>query len=288
MGGLGNQLFQIFATISYAIHNKEPFKFLKLEKLGGVTVRPTYWSNFLARLSPFLVTEMSYPSAIIPEKGFHYSELPACSPDQTTLLRGYFQSYKYFHENYSTICKIIGLENLKREMRKSINTSSISLHFRIGDYKNLQDFHPVMKYEYYENALLYIKNNTNTNTQNTKTKTKTNTNTKTQVIYFCEDNDLEEVMQTVEKLACVFPDYGFIRGDPELADWQQMLLMSCCDHNVIANSSFSWWGAYFNDNPRKIVCYPSTWFGPEAKHDTSDLCPSNWIKIKIDSENSEI
>jgi hypothetical protein len=56
-----------------------------------------------------------------------------------------------------------------------------------------------------------------------------------------------------------------------------MLLMSCCKHNIIANSSFSWWGAYFNSNADKIVCYPEVWFANNT--DTSDLCPLEWIKM---------
>ena len=59
-----------------------------------------------------------------------------------------------------------------------------------------------------------------------------------------------------------------------------MVLMSCCEHNIIANSSFSWWGAYFNDNPEKIVCYPSVWFGPKLQNKkTEDMFPKDWKKI---------
>jgi len=58
--------------------------------------------------------------------------------------------------------------------------------------------------------------------------------------------------------------------------------MSCCQHNIIANSSFSWWAAYFNTNPNKIICYPEKWFGPQlSQHNTKDLFPPSWHKISF-------
>ena len=72
----------------------------------------------------------------------------------------------------------------------------------------------------------------------------------------------------------------FIKVDDSILDWEQLIIISLCNHNIIANSSYSWWGAYINDNKEKIVCYPSIWFGPELeKNNTNDLFPNNWIKI---------
>jgi hypothetical protein len=75
--------------------------------------------------------------------------------------------------------------------------------------------------------------------------------------------------------------YRFEKGTKQLSDWEQLLFMSCCNHNIIANSTFSWWAAYFNSWEDKIVCYPSVWFGPSANHNTMDLCPESWNKISV-------
>ena len=100
------------------------------------------------------------------------------------------------------------------------------------------------------------------------------------VLYFCEDDDIETVNQTVNALRNDFPSLVFVRADPKLTDWEQMLLMSSCSHNIIANSSFSWWGANLNENMDRIVCCPNTWFGPAMRHnDVSDMIPHEWNVI---------
>ena len=72
----------------------------------------------------------------------------------------------------------------------------------------------------------------------------------------------------------------FIEFHSNFEDWEEMWFMSLCDHNIIANSSFSWWSSYLNENPHKKVIYPSKWFGPAYAHfDTKDLCPEEWKKI---------
>lgn len=275
MGGLGNQMFQIFATISYGIKSKNQFKFFNLKTLGGgeTTIRNTFWDSFFHRLKPFLIdVVIPEDTIVIREKDFSFNELPIHEMiGKNCLILGYFQSYKYFDENYEMITRIIQLKKMKEYVIKQINLDNeylnkcISMHFRIGDYKNLQDFHPLTTYEYYLNALNLIQNMTNE---------------KYNILYFCENSDIYDVMKIINKLKQSFPKYQFIRANEKLEDWEQLLLMSCCHHNIIANSSFSWWGAYFNSRHDKIVCYPSVWFNEVIKKDTKDLCPDDWIKIK--------
>jgi hypothetical protein len=62
-------------------------------------------------------------------------------------------------------------------------------------------------------------------------------------------------------------------------DYNELYLMSLCDNNIIANSSFSWWGAWLNKNDDKLVVGPTKWFGPAINHKTSDILPDEWIKF---------
>jgi hypothetical protein len=68
----------------------------------------------------------------------------------------------------------------------------------------------------------------------------------------------------------------FVDGNDDVED---MWLMSICNNNVIANSSFSWWGAWLNSNPNKKVIAPNNWFGSQTNLNTSDIIPDNWIKL---------
>jgi hypothetical protein len=275
MGGLGNQIFQIFTTIAFSIKSKNNFHFLPLEILGGgtCTLRYTYWNSFFSNLKPFLIKILPQME-IIRENGFRYNDIPNSNlSNKNILLHGYFQSYKYFQEYYKTIYKIIKLDEMKKELVAKYNINqdylknTVSMHFRLGDYKKVSDVHPIMKYEYYKKSLLHIQNITNSINLN--------------ILFFCEDEDIETVIETIDKLQDDFPNYTFERKYSHLDDWEQMLLMSVCYHNIIANSSFSWWGAYFNSNLDKIVCYPSLWFSIQTNIDTTDLCPEEWTKIKV-------
>ena len=264
IGGLGNQLFIIFATISCSIDNNNPFAFSEVQLSLN---RPLYWTNLLSRLRPF-VKQAFPPMNRVKEKEFKYN--PIKTESINVCLCGHFQSHKYFENNFASIYRMLDIDGFKNNIitdTKMNFNNTISMHFRLGDYKPLQHIHPIMSYEYYKNALQIMKNRCD--------------ETIDTVIYFCEDEDVATVSITIEKLKCDFPRFVFMKAPNTLAEWQQLIMMSCCKHNIIANSSFSWWGAYLNSNADKIVCYPAKWFGPRINHDISDLCPSNWTKIEV-------
>ena len=270
-GGLGNQLFQIFTTISYAIKSKNKFYFLDSETSPSITKRYTFWNSLLYKLKPFLMEAVVQDSTVVKQTDFTFNEIQISElMDNNICLDGYFQSYKYFQFHYETICRMLDIDKQKKKILQLSNLeNTISLHFRLGDYKALQGCYPIMTYEYYKKAISYIQDKDAAVVRS--------------VFFFCEEEDIDTVMVTINLLINDFPNLFFIRASNALTDWEQMLLMSGCKHNVIANSSFSWWGAYFNSNPNKIVCYPATWFGPTIPESTKtyDLCPTEWNKVEV-------
>lgn len=276
MGGLGNQLFQIFTTISYSIKHKKEFAFLYTDFVGtGKTVeRKTYWNNFLKPLKKHVYFSLP-PCVYLKEQEFSYNEiLKPVNEKENICLYGYFQSYKYFHENSNTIIKLINLEEQKRIVMFNNNYSNdylektVSLHFRIGDYKLIPNVFPILTYDYYEKSILFLNQKLNNNIKFDK------------ILYFCENKDLDDVNLIIDKLKLKYSSLKFIKVNSNLEDWEQMLLMSCCRYNIIANSSFSWWSAYLNNNKYKIICYPEKWFGVDkSKNDTKDLFLNDWNKI---------
>ena len=256
VGGLGNQLFIIFATLAYGLNNTLSVS-LPYSKYVGK--RCTYWDNFFVNLKMLLKDEIYINTYNEPD--FSYTELPAFKGPMKFV--GYFQSEKYFKNKYEDLVCLIKLREQQKRVKDKYcfdYANSISMHFRLGDYKNLSNYHPILTYKYYENSLSYIKNIRN-------------------ILYFCEEADDELVLETVKKLTAKFKGITFTKVGNSIPDYEQLLIMSLCRDNIIANSTFSWWGAYFNFNENKVICYPSTWFGPLGPKNTMDLCPENWIKI---------
>ena len=81
------------------------------------------------------------------------------------------------------------------------------------------------------------------------------------MLIFCEKSDFPDILEMIGQLKQIFNEVTFQIIDFNISDWEQLLIMSSCQNNIIANSTYSWWGAYFNVNPGRIVCYPNKWFG---------------------------
>jgi len=268
MGGLGNQLFQIFTLLAFSYDFDEPI-FFSEENLRHGWRKTTYWNTFLTGLMPFL-RKNENTTFIMREPGFNYTPIPQVK-NKNFKLFGYFQSYKYFDSWKDEIFNLIRLEHKKNGVKNKLQIpfeNTVSLHFRIGDYKKIQDHHPIMPNKYYFDALTELSNKTNKKDWN--------------IMYVCEEEDLSVVSERIKEFERIFPSMTFERLDGKLQDWEQMLAMSLCRHHVIANSSFSWFGAYFNTSQDKLVFYPSVWFGPSQGYkNMCDMFIPTWFEIKV-------
>jgi hypothetical protein len=292
MGGLGNQLFQVMTTISYAIRNKCVFLFPYDTKIMN---RYTYWDSFLISLKQFTTNNIhskfrntdlhSFPKYV--EPNFHYNSIPVFG--KSMYLQGYYQSYKYFDNEKTSIFKMIQIEENQKIVKSEFSHYFIreglepkyviiSMHFRLGDYKMLPNFHPVLPIEYYRKSIEYLLLKL--------------PDTKFRILYCCEEADNEIVLQNIQYLKDCFCGVSyaykykdmleFIKVQDDICDWKQMIIMSLCDHHIIANSTFSWWSAYFNSYRDKIVCYPNIWFGVNLQnHQMTDMYPNNWTRIDV-------
>lgn len=282
MGGLGNQLFQIFTTIAYANRTRRRLIFTHSDRLTTGTVRSTYWDTLLSRLKMFTTFNEKYGLTNDDihrnfyrhnESGFHYQEISPLYDETNVLLCGYYQSYKYFSKYLSSILSMIQLEHQQNSIKRKLNlvhsSSTITVHFRLGDYKDIQGFHPLMSLTYYKNALSEVIRVRGVDHC-------------MRVLYLCQAEDNAIVSEYIRTLNALWPNIVFEKVDDSIPDWEQMLIMSCCRDNIIANSTFSWWGAFLNQNPDKVVCYPSQWFGVKLeKHDTKDLFPEDWRCVSV-------
>jgi len=321
MGGLGNQMFQIFNSISYTLDNCCQFVFPDEKVLyagENTTLRHAYWDSIFYKLQPFLKNEkdIKHDIKIYEKCDSSYTRLPPINElinyvnEKTNTYNssvdvhftGYFQSHKYFQHNYSKIIKLLDFNKMKREVLDFVSSendleylldNSISLHFRIGDFIKYTNSHIILSDRYYADSIKTIidKLNDYDNVQKTDESSTNFISNQYNIIYFCEKEDVNIVCKRIENIQKLLGDsminnpgkiYNcvFIKSPSILTDWQEMLFMSMCSHNIIANSSFSWWGAYLNDNPDKIVCYSSVYYSKNYNKKTEDLFPENWIKIQ--------
>lgn len=174
---------------------------------------------------------------------------------------GYFQNEKYFIQNRNDILEKFSLKEELDEKNQTVLNSikaanSISLHVRRGDYVSLDSaskVHGTCSLEYYQKAIEYMAK---------KVKTPH---------FFLFSDDIDWV---VKNLRIDYP-YTVVSFNQDKG-FLDMELMKNCKHNIIANSSFSWWGAWLNNNPDKIVIAPKRW---TIKKQKGSLIPKSWVEL---------
>lgn len=249
MGGLGNQIFQWAYGKYLSIVHETPF-YLDTSFYDRNDFR-AFSLNKFPNISYNLI---KYPSntpqdITIIYDNFHYNKIDY-KTNHHYYLGGYWQSEKYF-KNIENIIKdnLEPTDSIKDKLLSSYPVSnSVSIHIRRTDYLALSTIHHVQSISYYEEALNLIKYKN--------------------ILVFSDDIDW--CKQNLK-----FQNMIFVENNDNIED---MWLMSLCEHNIIANSSFSWWGAWLNKNKNKTVIAPSKWFG-EGYYCDVDIVPNNWIKL---------
>lgn len=251
-GRLGNQMFQYAAAYSLArMHNAQV----------AIRSKDIYYSNSKSQL----VETFELNSAVMDdllgikhqfqEKDFQFNDISNL-PDQTDII-GYFQSEQYFVKFRDEILEKefkfrkdvlrkanVTFRNLKHELQVC------SLHVRRGDYINLSVTHPPLTLEYYEKAIALLPK---------------------EIEIFVFSDNVQEAKTLLEsskflnerKKKYITEDYA-----------TEICLMSMCDYHVIANSSFSWWGAWLS-NSKKIIA-PKLWFGQSGPKNWKDVYCKEW------------
>ena len=274
-GGLGNQLFQYAVGRAVALHHKVPLKF-------DTTIFKTYKLHNGFRLDQFAIkAEIAADKEIINLKGrsnllfsslrkaglvkrkSYFKEKRSSYFDASVFknncvyLDGYWQNELYFSDIRELLLEELSPNSLMNDLGCAYldcikKNNSVSIHVRRGDYLNLKNIN-VLDVDYYLKAVDYIRNIIE------------------KPFFYIFSDDLEWCKSNLAFLDdCIYVE----STQTEIDD---LKLMSFCQHNIIANSSFSWWGAWLNQNPNKTVIAPKGWLLNDPG--SSNVIPSDWVKV---------
>lgn len=243
IGRAGNQMFQL--ATAYAHAKRVGAEFYRPKYTQAQAIWPMYFPHIPIAPNNYVEKEWLEPS---------HAYTPIPSELKSVRLEGYFQSEKYF--------KDIDKEDIRSLFKiNPIQRKGCAIHIRLGDYLQMQDKHPVIADEYIRKSISYV-------------------------YYFGIDDFYlfsEDTKLALEMVNSCVPqlinDINIHVQQPGRA-LSDLELMASFEHQIISNSSYSWWAAWLNPNQEKIVVAPNTWFGPGNSHlDTKDLIPEEWIRF---------
>ena len=281
-GGLGNQMFQ-YAFAQALAHKQDKQKVcLDISPLQEDGYRHYELHHFMGSL-PLLTAEDKnfflqrqsnffqklknkilpyYKQSLVKELYYHYDN-NLLKINQDAVVIGYFQSEKYFLDIETKIRKDFRFKNppkgANREMLRRIQeTQAVSIHIRRGDFVG-NPLHPLQSEQFFKEAISILQSKISN------------------LHLFLFSNDIAWVR---EHLQFDIP-YTIVDINDEKNGFEDMRLMSACKHHIIANSSFSWWGAWLNPDRNKIVIAPAKWVNSTLDYykNVNDIIPESWIKI---------
>jgi hypothetical protein len=280
-GGIGNQLFQyslgrrlsiekgvqLKFDISNYKNSSRPFKLNNFKIVGEIAtadeisnfVSP-FSNNYVNLIYRFFQKNIITNSNRIYDEKFLNFDSNVLHTSEDVYLSGYWQSYKYFEDYYSLFQEEFSLVSnptyLDTKMQNiNLTGDSVSIHFRRGDYVTNPRI-KLLELEYYYSAVSYL------NTQLCNPH------------YFVFSDDITWVKNNFyveNKITYINPNNYF-------DECNELLLMSRCSHHIIANSTFSWWGAWLGKDKQKKIIAPKYWYHDRPNF-MDDLIPSDWIQL---------
>ena len=286
IGGLGNQMFQYAASRAFSLKRNVPL-YLDIQDFKGYALHNGYELNRVFNINTQLAGNsvlkdvLGWRSYSPIRKKLYRSQLRRFRGKRMVVdtqfsswhqineipnycyLMGNWQTEHYFNDYQEIIRKDFSFRlpsiGLNAALAEQIsNNVAISLHVRRGDYlanSSSLAFHGLCSLDYYRRAISYISDRV------------------VNPVFYIFSDDMSWVR---ENLLIEYPCH-YVDHNKGVESYNDMRLMSLCKHHIIANSSFSWWGAWLNPSIDKIVIAPNKWV--LSDFDTSDIVPSSWVKI---------
>lgn len=283
IGGLGNQLFQYAAArrisylnqiplkldisefVRYKLHKYSLMHFNIVEEMATPEeIQAFKPQNFFSRLAFRHLNLFSALNRSYRIERHFYFDASLLKIDHDVYLDGYWQSEKYFLDIEEVVRKELSVKtppDPRNElmMERIRNEAAVSLHIRRADYVTNNytlTVHGCCSLDYYHHAVNLVAE-------------------KVESPHFFIFSD--DPVWAKSNLQLPFPVTFVTHNGPD-KNYEDLRLMSLCRHNILANSTFSWWGAWLNAYPDKMVIAPQKWFNTD-KMDPRDLVPQSWIKI---------
>lgn len=284
-GGLGNQLFQYAAAYAIAERLNQPItldiSFYPTQTLRGYKLNKLKLTNHLVAYGKedFFIEKIyknkyvnglirRLPFECLPIKNGKYlvDHAGSFTPtffdivSENIFMNGYFQSEEYFKNVRKSLIEQIAPnypkeEEYARMLDKILTVNSVALHVRHGDFlaDDNCDYHYILSIDYYKKAIEIIKKEVSN------------------PVFFCFSDDIDWVKNSI-----VNEDIQYVSLKTTNADIDEMMLMKNCKHIITANSTFSWWAAWLNENENAIRIVP------EKPYGNAYMIPENWIKIPVE------